>query len=259
MLLVGRRTLVRGMLACAAMSATLGCEARQPNVVVRTELAEVPLADLEIVALPFNPNRILDSLAALAPEPRPQFGELEQELTAFIPPDERRYADATAPWRLLRDSVRLLGDSLRQLDRRTAHYARMYDRFRELYGRLAERTADRDRLLRELMAEDRTLAARAREAAEALRAWEAQAYAAFPAAAEAAILHAGRPGHETHTDSVGVARLSLEPGRWWVVARTPDPRNPFLEYVWNQEVTLAAWLPVAIPLTEHSAERRWRH
>lgn len=218
-----------------------------------------PPAGVLIAVLPFDPERVLDSLAAVAATPKPVFPDLEPAMRAFRPPDERVLDPAEAPWRALRDSASALADSLRRLDRRSARYAELYEQFRRLYRRLAQRTADRDRAIRALTEADRALADRARAAAESLRAWEATAYAAFPAVAEAMLAATGRSSHQAATDSAGIARFTLEPGAWWVVARYPHPANPFLEYYWRRPLVLTGLASLRLPLRFEGAELRWRH
>lgn len=238
----------------------LACHAQDPTVVVRASTGrEGPLAGLQITAYPFNPDRLLDSLADAAPQPRPQFPELQQALEAYRPPGNGRIAEVSRPWRALRDTVARLADSLNAVDRRAPGYAAEYERFRELYTRLAQRAAERDAALRELESEDVALARRAQAAAESLRTWEYDAYAAFPEIAERRVAETGRPVHEGTTDGDGRLGLDLEPGRWWLIARWPDPENPYREHYWNTAITLTAWLPVRIPLTLANAERRWRY
>ncbi len=53
--------------------------------------------------------------------------------------------------------------------------------------------------------------------------------------------------------------LNLEPGRWWILARTRVPDNPFLERRWNVPVTLNRLLGVHLPLWERTTVLRWRH
>jgi hypothetical protein len=239
--------------------AVTACGEQRGAIHVQVSLARQALAGLEITALPFDPERLLDSLDTLAPTPKPTFPELEQELADFVPPDLRRFSAAAAPWRALRDSVADLAGSLGQIDRRSTEYASLYARFRTMYARLAQYSADRDRAVRELRGADRNLTERVRVAAESLRAWEETAYARYPALAASEQLRAGRAAHQSVTDSAGAAHLTLEPGDWWLVARAPVASNPFQEYRWNVRVRLTGWLPVKVPLFEGNRERQWRH
>jgi hypothetical protein len=217
------------------------------------------LAQLEITALPFDPDHILDSLRAEAPTAQPSFPGLEEELAAYRSPEDDRLAEATRPWLALYDTVARLADSLNLMDRRSPTYARIYQRFREQYARLQRRAAERDRALEELRGEDVALARRAQAAADSLRAWERQAYQGYAQAAGAALAASGRTVTAETTAADGGAHFALAPGRWWVVARWPDPENPFHEYYWNVAVTTTGWLPLRVPLFSRNTQRRWRH
>ncbi len=218
-----------------------------------------PIAGVEIVALPFDAAGLLDSLGAHAPSPRPAFAALEAELAAYRLPDPARSDPEGPRWRALYDSTSALSDSLNALDRRSPRYAPLYERFQALYGRLARETAVRETALRELRGPDLALALRAQHAAESLRVWEREAFARYDELAEAAVRRSGRAVVRAVTDEHGSAHLSLAAGRWWLMARRPDPDNPFLEYAWSQPLTASGWLPVTVPLWDATVERRWRH
>jgi hypothetical protein len=249
----------KGLVCLLVGIGVAACSSSEAGIHVRATLDGVTIAGLEIQALPFDAQRILDSLAAVAPEPRPRDADLEADLMAFVPPDERALDEAGASWRVLRDSVRALADALHGMDRRAREYATLYEHFRGMYGRLAERTADRDRAFRQLSGRDRSLAERARAAAESLRAWERAAFATFDEVAGAAVLRSGREARSGTTTEEGELHLELPPGTWWLVARRTDPRNPFREFRWAREVVVTSWLPVHLPISAATAQRAWRH
>lgn len=218
-----------------------------------------PIAELDVVALPFDPDSILDSLTAAAATPPPEFPELQQEMRTYLPPQEDPYEELNRPWLLLRDSVEALSDSLLAMDRAAPSYSAAYARFRTLYGRLSERAAERDRALRSVNGDRVALARRAAAAADSLRSWEYTAFAAYPELAGEAVVKSGREVVEGVTDEDGVAILELAPGRWWLIARAPDQENPFMEYYWNVPATVTRVLPIRVPLTPENGVRRWRH
>jgi hypothetical protein len=220
----------------------------------------LPLAGLEVAAVPFDADGLLDSLAAAAPTPRPEFAELEERLTQFRPraiPGEPD-SNLTAAWHATRDSVRRLVDRLERMDRASPEYAAGYTRLRDLYARFTARQAAREAALRRLLSEDRSLADRAARAADSLRAWERVAYRDFPRLADARVRAAGRTVARATTDSAGRVVFQLSRGPWWVYARFTDPENPFIEFRWNVAAT-AAGLPFGLPLSRATSDSRWRH
>lgn len=218
-----------------------------------------PIADLEITLLPFDAQRLLDSLARVARVPEPSFGELETAVEAYRPPNEELLMAAAEPWRALRDSLTQLADSLNSIARGSAEYAHLFRRFRRMQPRLAPLATQRDSAVAALIAEHRDLADRATTAAASLRKWERVAYAAYEDLARAAAERSGRNAVTIRADSAGSAHLELAPGTWWAVARWPDPENPFLEYSWNVEFSVTGWLALRIPMTRENARHRWRH
>jgi hypothetical protein len=237
----------------------LACDS-STTLVVRVEgEGGRPVQELEVVALPFDPVSLLDSLQSAAPHPAPVFADLEAELRSWQRPADDQYDDLNRPWLALRDSVLALSDSLHAMDRAEPGYAMRYARFRQLYARLAERAAERDRALRDVRGSDVTLARRAAEAADSLRAWEYEAFATYGERAAAAAVRAGRDVVEGSTDARGTVTLHLQPGRWWLVARRPDPDNPFMEYFWSVPVTTTRVVPARVLLIPDNAAWRWRH
>ncbi len=237
-----------------------GCSSQELGVGFRATLpAEGPVPTLAIALLPFDPQQILDSLATAAVTPKPTFGTLEVELQAYEAPAQEALQAAAAPWRALRDSLATIADSLGRLSSGSTQYAGLFRRFRQMQRRLPPLAAQRDSLLAGLIGGHRALAERAQAAAESLRAWEEAAFASYEAVAEQALERSGREALTIQTDSSGTARLELQPGAWWAVARWPDPANPFLEYSWNVGFTVTPWLPTHVPLLEANARHRWRH
>ncbi len=234
----------------------------EPALVVRVlGPGGTPAPSVEVMALPLDPDLLLDSLAAAAGTSRPTFPALEAEMRAF----SRRGGDhATGPgashaWLATRDSVAALADSIRALDRASLAYREAYQRLRELYQRLGQRMAEADRAGQNGLEAERDLAQRAAQAADALRQWEQIAYANFPDRLAQALRRSGRDIRRGTTDSTGTVGLNLEPGRWWIQARTRVPDNPFLERRWNVPVTLNRLVRVYLPLGERTAVLRWRH
>ena len=215
-------------------------------------LDDAPLNDLEIVAVPYNAQRILDSLERASIEPRPEFPELEAELRAFRRRDPDSIAALSSHWGDARRRVARLADSLNVMGRQAPGYGAAYARFRAEYSRLAGEEAELEGRMRRELGDDRELAARAAAAADSVRRWETEAYRDF------ALLTAGFDEHRVSTDSAGRARISLRAGPWWLVARKADPDNPFLERAWNVPIVVSSLVPIVVPVSTHNVTLRWR-
>lgn len=231
---------------------------------VRLEIALIPPPGtsaglVEVVARPYDALKLLDSLAAVAPDPQPVFPELELALAAFRRSAPQGLGEVGRAWEHARDSAQRLADSLRTGDRRSPGYRGAYDRFRQLYRRLADRSAAREAALRATTGEVRALALRAGAAADSVRAWERIAYAAFDSLAEATEAARAAVAQTAITDQAGHAGFELAAGAWWIAVRVPHPDNPFMEYTWDVPVLVRARWPLRVPLFEANRTVRWRH
>jgi hypothetical protein len=239
-----------GVSACHRGPVLVGVRATFPD--------SAPLADVTITAFPYDPQRLLDSLAAADSTPRPDFSALEQELMAFQRPETPEADPAAIALSATRDSARRLADSLQHQDRRAPGYAGAYARFRRLYGRLTERAAALQGGLHGPLADVRALAERAGRAADSLRSWEAKAYEGFDSAAAREVARLGREPAADITDAAGWATFSLPPGSWHLMLRIPDTVNPFVEHVWNVPITVSGF-PVRTVMLSANARTEWRH
>ncbi len=221
------------------------------EVVLTATLDEVPLVGLEIVAFPYDAQSILDSLGRAAPTRRPDYTALEAELKDYQRKDSDSIANLSAEWAEARRAVAQLADTLNGMERGSAKYASAYTRFRTAYHALSRDEAGLEGRMRRELGSDRDLAARAGAAADSLRHWDQEARAFLDVVA-------GEHGITGKTDSLGQARLGLEAGRWWLVARRTDPENPFMEFAWNVPLVVSSMGPVATPLSGHNVTLRWR-
>jgi len=246
--------------ALAVATVLVACSEQETHLELRASIHDgEPLAGLVITALPFDPDRLLDSLAGASSYSRPEFPELESEIASYQRPDEAELLNIGSGWRATHDSVRLLADSLNQVSPLSPGYPAAYEFLRQLYQRLAQRAVERDAALKEQVGEDRELATRAAAAADSLREWQNSADADFAELADSALARSGRKRIELVTDEEGIAQVELEPGAWWLIARRPNSENPFMEYYWNVPLVVNALGPGLVPLYQGNLVARWRH
>jgi hypothetical protein len=225
---------------------------------IRAIVDGAPVPGIEVTAFPYDAARLLDSLAALHDAPRPDLDSLERELLAFSLEPATPDDTAGGEVRAIRDSVAALADSLRASDRRSRGYPEAYHRFRQLYGRLVQRSAARESAQRGARDPLRALALRAGRAADSLRAWEHAAYTGLDSAAALEEDHAGRSAVAGMTDADGWVTLVLGRGAWWLDARLEHGNNPFAEYTWAVPVVVTAF-PFRALLSEATGRITWRH
>jgi hypothetical protein len=246
----------------AAALITLGstaCFADDTPVALRVTYEGAPVDSLEVLLVPVDVQSILDSLRLAAPYPMPAFDELERELVKYRPANPRAVDSLRSEWARARREVAALADSLSKLPRESAAYDTQYRRFRDLYVDLSKNERAFELRFRELVGDARGLATRAVTASDSLRRWEANVYGPIDALSAAAMLRIGRHDTVVVTDHEGRAALRLPPGAWWLVARTPHPANPFMEYYWNVPFVVNPLVPVTVPATERHSVERWRH
>ncbi len=222
------------------------------EVVLTATLDEVPLVGLEIVALPYDAQSILDSLGRAAPTPRPDYTALEMELRDYQRKDSDSIGNLNTEWAEARRPIADLAETVNEMERGSAEHASAYARFRTAYHALSREEVKLERRMKRELGSDRDLAVRAGVAADSLRRWEEDAYRTF------LDVVVGQDGITGSTDSLGQARLGLEAGRWWLVARRPDPENPFMEFAWNVPLVVSSIVPVATPLSGENGNLRWR-
>jgi len=244
--------------ALVVAGALFACSDVPTPVAIRVTLDGDPVAGLDVRAYPFDPDRLLDSLAAASGLPRPDFSDLEAELLAFTPPVPAPDDTAGLAWQATRDSVAALADSLSGVDRRSPDYREAYRRFRQLYGRLVQRMAAREASRRDELDPLRDLARRAGQAADSLRAWELAAYAGFDSAVTTRVAATGRRPMFGATNPDGWLTLELPRGTWWLEAVVSHPDNPFAEYRWSVAL-VSAGFPLRIPLSDATVQLGWRH
>jgi len=215
-------------------------------------LDDMPIAGLEIVALPYDASGLLDSLEQAAAVPRPVFSELETELQAYRRKNPDSVTTLSSEWAEARQAFADLADSVWAMERGTAAYTRAYARLRTAHDALGREEAVLEGRMRRELGSDRELALKAGAAADSLRRWEAEPNRAFWS------LVAEYDEVSITTDSLGRAHVSLEAGTWWLVARHPDPENPFMEFTWHVPVVVSSIVPVATHLSDHNVTLRWR-
>ncbi len=253
------RAALAALAVLCSVNAASACGGDTGLILRARDNAGKPLRGLEISVLPVDADRILDSLEAIAPTPRPRFPELESEMAQYDRRERPQLVEQDRAWRTTRDSLAALSDSLHRMNRAAPTYREAYARLRALHSRLNQLTAERDRAIQAAIGYDRELAQRAARAADSLRRWERVAFARYPELLTAAVIATGREPRQVVTDSSGEAKVAVEPGRWWLYARLADPENPFQEFYWSVSVTTNNWVPSVAVLHYQNARRRWRH
>jgi hypothetical protein len=197
---------------------------------------ETPLPGVEVAALPYDRDSVLRALEGRAPTGRPHTRELDSLFQAFRVPF---LTFARAAWeveqvRRQRDSLAARGAASPKATPGAGELGMMLqhveDSLRRLQPRLeAARSA--------LGAARDTLWPRIERLQADVRRWELSAYAGYDTIVRGFARDRLRLGFADTTDAGGWARLTLNSGRWWIYARSPDPRDPNAQWYWNVPAT----------------------
>jgi predicted metal-dependent hydrolase len=231
------------------------CGGSELTVVVLSEAegGQMPVANQEIVFLPFNRDSVFEVLAAQAEEPEPQIpGDLEEQF-AQVAALQEEWRVAEAAWAEARESLQALSDRLQRLDRRSREYQQLYRQFDGLEAAERRLNGARQRAFQEFDDLQKQSLTRRDSVRAVIEAWEDIALMDY-ADIEAAILEAdGRQIVYDTTDATGAATSVLQGGIWYVHTRLP---LPFSELYWNLSVDPAA--TDSLQLTPANAEERIR-
>jgi hypothetical protein len=214
---------------------------RPHDVAIRVSIpgpdsVETPVTGVGLVALPYDRDSVLKSLEASARTPRPHVAALDSLFRNFRGPFTA-YSAATFRLGKLRDSLAEVKAALDSLPRNAPDYAVSYARF----GRLSDTLkAAQTRAESARTALDRARAgfvSRSESLRAEVRRWEDSTYRGYDSIVHNLATKQHREPVTDTTGSDGWAHLRLEPGRWWIYARSWDATDPNGEWYWNVPVT----------------------
>jgi hypothetical protein len=196
---------------------------------------DAPVAHIGIVALPYDRDSLLATMAAKHPRPEGLVHQLDSLFGAFRGPFTGYAAAAYRVQGLERDlgHLRLRIDSL---PRSSPTYDSLYRVFAALSDSVTAARHRRD-------AEQNTLAeARNRYSAhiDSLRrrmaSWEDSTYRGYDSITKTLTSGLGREAIADSTGPDGSVTITLPPGNWWIYARSWDAWDPNSEWYWNVPV-----------------------
>jgi hypothetical protein len=248
------------LLIVAAPLAGLGliaCE-RAREVAVRVSIPgpdsiETPVTGIGVVALPYDRDSVLSALESKARTPRPGTTELDSLFQAFRGPFNS-YASATYRAGKLRDSLAQVKSRLDSLPRNAPEYGQLYAVFGRLSDSLTAAQGRTEKTRAELDRARTGFVARSESLRAAVRHWEDSTYDGYDSIVSRLSRSRGREASTDTTGPDGWAHFRLQPGRWWIYARSWDATDPNAEWYWN--------LPASgdtILLSSHTGKRRPRY
>lgn len=190
------------------------------------------MPDLELVALPYDRDSVLQSLEAKA-TPRPHTRELDSLFAEWRTPFVR-FARASYRSQQLGDSLALLRRRLDSLPRNAPEYQALYSRFGALTDSLSVATDSTEPARLELDRKRKTLLPRIDSLRRLVSAWENSTFQRYDSIVRA--LAGSREPVAARTGPDGRATLSLTKGRWWIYAWAWDEGDPYSRWYWNVPV-----------------------
>lgn len=215
------------LLLASALAPLGACADRTRTVVVQAETPSGdarPLADLEVIALPYDRDSVRRALEAAAPTPRPSTAELDS-LFARLRAPFAVYTQASVRSTELSDSIRALESARREvppaLRDSLAAVVRARDAARPALERARAELIERDSALR-----------------APVRQWDNSTFRGWDSVTSALAKQRRAEPVADSTRENGATTLRLKgEGSWWIVARTLDLEDPNAEWYWNVRAT----------------------
>jgi hypothetical protein len=246
------------VLLSAGLAAGLAACERTRDISVRVSIPgadtlETPAAGVGVVALPYDRDSVLSSLAARAPTARPNTAALDSLFAGFRGPFTA-YTSISYKVGKLRDSLSLLRRELDSLPHDTPQYHSLRTRLARLSQSLSalELQGERARLVLDRARSQ--FISRSESLRTAVRHWEDSTYQGYDSIVENLAKARGRDAATDTTGATGWAHFSLPPGRWWLYARAWDTSDPNAEWYWNVPVT-----DDTVLLSSRTGQRRPRY
>lgn len=194
------------------------------------------MANLQLVALPYDRDSVLATFTARSPRPERETRQLDSLFAAFRGPFTTY---ASAAYRL-QAAQRSLGDLKARLDslpRQSPAYDTLYRRFAMESDSLAALQKRRDDAQRELSLARARIAPRIDSLRQLMSRWEDSTYRGYDSITKVLGSGLGREPMSDSTRADGKVTLRLPRGSWWIYARSWDAWDPYSEWYWNVPVT----------------------
>ena len=252
-----RRRTGFGLAALIATLALTACGTASISVVVELEGEDGEdarlLEDIEVRILPYDRDRVFDSLTQAAPTPEPQIPPDLLAARDDIAEAQRAWSAASAREAVQRDTISKLNEKLAALNPAMNDYKEL---FRVVDPMITE-FEGLERQVQSLFETYDDLLKANLERMDAVRIeqenWATQAFSDIGDVIAARIDASGLEEAADTTGAQGSALVELAPGQYWVYARY---ELLYDELYWNVPVTVERGDPVEVKLNRANAVRR---
>jgi hypothetical protein len=197
---------------------------------------DAPVAQLGLVALPYDRDSLLAALAARNPKPVATERALDSLYQAFQGPFSA-YAAIAYRVQGLERRLAALKTQLDSLPRGAPAYDSLYRAFQAAADSLPRLKSRRDEAQRRLAQARATLGPAMDSLRQIMTAWQDSTYRGYDTLTQRLSQGLGREQVADSTDQEGRARLRLPPGDWWIYAQSWDAWDPNRKWYWNVKVT----------------------
>lgn len=194
------------------------------------------MAQLQLVALPYDRDSVLATFAARSPRPERESRQLDTLFAAFRVPFSV-YAAAAYKLQALQRSLAYTKAKLDSLPRNTPAYDSLYKVFAAGSDSLPATQKRRDDAQRELSMARVKLSPAIDSLRQLMSRWEDSTYRGYDSITKQLGTGIGREPIADSTGSDGKVTLHLPRGEWWIYARSWDAWDPYSEWYWNVRVT----------------------
>jgi len=217
--------------------AVVGCRPRPTQIrasVPGLDGRETPLAQLALVALPYNRDSVLAVMEAKAATPRPHTRELDSLFRIWREPFAR-YARTSFRSLQLRDSLAALRHQLDSLPRNAPAYQTLYRHFADLTDSVEAARLAGEPARKELDHLRGRLIPRIDSLRRDVTEWENSTFREYQSVVEQ--LTRSQEAMADTTGPDGRAAIRLPDGHWWIYAWAWDEGDPYSQWYWNVPVT----------------------
>lgn len=213
-----------------------------------------PLRELVVRALPYDRDAIFTELEQAYGKPQPEIPADLKQLQDQISAAQTEWSNAEAIWGAARDSLKVLSDKMKGMNRASAQYTIAFREF-SAQEPIVQRTEQQSKAAFQRFDQlQKDYNARAEAVRLQREQWADEAYASVDSVIQARMLEGELKEYADTTDSNGVASLSgMKKGNYWIYARY---ELPYDELYWNVPVEVKGKEPVTVQLNRETAQVR---
>lgn len=244
--------LVVGLTACGQGEVDIRAEVEQIDPETG-ETTTQPLGDLPVQLLPFDRDRVFDSLSAAHPEPEPELDPEIEDAREEMQEYQNLWREAEREWVDTRAEMQRVREEMDQYAPAESAYQELFARFETLEAEYEDAEERKDEYFERFTSLQDEIFDELDAFRLELEAWEDEAFRDYPEVVAELQDARGREVIHDTTDASGHTRLVVRPGEWWVHARH---RMPQRELYWNVPVELERGEPGEVILSVENAEER---